>query len=286
MKPGGSIADPACGRPIGRPHLPLILTAIFATAAFSAAAAKADYVTVNGHALWYRCEGHGRPTIVLEAGSPDPSTVWASVEPALAGLTRVCVYDRAGIGRSAPPPAGERTGITQVTDLRTLLTKAAVPGPYILVGHSWGGLLARLFAFRYRHSTAGLVLLDATTFPYGAPPRLPGHTTTREGIDIAATMRQADGVSSFGHLPLIVLGHGHPPLNTRFITAQDAEAGLSDDSVDAIATKSNHYIQALPPNGQPAVVIDAVRAVVDAARRHKRLPPCRKIFAAAAVTCR
>src|SRR5439155_3464994 len=135
--------------------------------------------------MFYECEGHGSPTVVLDAGSPDSSSAWRWVQPALARVTRVCAYDRAGIGRSAPAPAEQhRTAQTQVSDLHELLGKAHIPGPYVVVGHSWGGMLARLFAHDYPRDTAGAVLVDATTFPYLTPEkarRLP-RARTREGI--------------------------------------------------------------------------------------------------------
>jgi len=238
------------------------------------------FVNVSGHAMYYECVGSGSPTVVLDAGSPDTSATWHWVQPAIGKRTRVCAYDRAGLGRSAPA-GGHRTVITQVDDLRHLLTAAHIPGPYIVVGHSWGGFLARLFANRYPRATAGVVLLDATTFPYGAPPR-----TNREGIDTADAAAKSAAIMSLGHIPLVVLGSNKPPLNAKFLDAQDAEAALSTDSVDAIARRSTHYIQRPAPAGQPSVVIAAVDAVVTAVRRHTSLPACGRIFSRTQVTCR
>jgi pimeloyl-ACP methyl ester carboxylesterase len=107
-------------------------------------------------------------------------------------VTRVCAYDRAGLGQSAPAPATRRTARTQVEDLHALLSAARIPSPYVVVGHSWGALLARIFAHDPR-ATAGVVLVDATTFPYLTPAtaaRLP-RKKTREGIDLAATITES-----------------------------------------------------------------------------------------------
>jgi pimeloyl-ACP methyl ester carboxylesterase len=246
-------------------------------------------VDVNGHSMYYECEGRGHPTVVLDAGSPDPSSVWRWVQPAISRFTRVCAYDRAGIGRSARAPAGpRRTAQTQARELRELLRRAHVAGPYVVVGHSWGGLLARLFADDYRRDTAGLVLVDATTFPYLTPAALQHlpRKRTREGIDIRAAVAESAAVTSLGDLPLVVLGSGRPGLDPRLLEAQDAEARLSSDAINAVARRSTHYIQKPPPTGQPDVVIKAVEAVVRAARQASRLPSCRQLFAASAVECR
>jgi len=265
------------------------LAAVATGVTFAAADRGGGRVQVDGHRMFYECEGHGSPTVVLDAGSPDSSSAWRWVQPSLARDTRVCAYDRAGIGRSAPAPAKQhRTAQTQVSDLHELLGKAHIPGPYVVVGHSWDGMLARLFAHDYPRYTAGAVLVDATTFPYLTPEkarRLP-RARTREGIDLAATIAESAAVKSLGDLPLIVLGHGRQQLDPRLLRAQDDEARLSSDSIDAIARHSGHYIQSPPPAGQPDVVIAAVVAVVQAARRRRELPSCRALFAASAVACR
>jgi pimeloyl-ACP methyl ester carboxylesterase len=200
------------------------------------------FVTVAGHRMFYECSGAGSPTVVLEAGSPHPSTTWRWVQPQIARRTRVCAYDRAGLGRSAPPPRGHRTPRTQVRDLRLMLAAAKISGPYVVVGHSWGGLLARLFAHAYPVQTAGVVLLDATTFPYLTPARARRlrRKTNREGIDIAAAVARSDAIKSLGVLPLVVLGSNKPRLGAKLLAAQDAEAALSTDSVNAIARLSTH----------------------------------------------
>ena len=74
--------------------------------------------------MFYECSGTGLPTVVLDAGSPDTSTTWRWVQPQIARKTRVCAYDRAGLGRSAPPPRGHRTPRTQIRELRLMLAAA------------------------------------------------------------------------------------------------------------------------------------------------------------------
>jgi pimeloyl-ACP methyl ester carboxylesterase len=262
---------------------------VTASVALAAAlVASSGFVTVDGHRMYYECSGSGRPTVVLDAGSPATTTTWRWVQPKVARFTRACAYDRAGLGRSAPPPPEKRTPKTQVHELRVLLEKAKIPRPYVLVGHSWGGLLARLFAYEYPRESAGAVLVDATTFPYltaAEASRLP-RKRTREGIDIPAAIAQSSEITSLGDLPLVVLGSNRPPLAAKLLQAQDDEAALSTNAVDAIAVNSTHYIPRPPPAGQPGVVIAAVRAVVDAVRSREPLPICARLFAGLAVTCR
>ncbi|MFL5961731.1 MAG: alpha/beta fold hydrolase [Gaiellaceae bacterium] len=253
-----------------------------------AAHATKGFVSVAGHRMYYECSGAGSPTVVLDAGSPDTSTSWRWVQPQIAGMTRVCAYDRAGLGHSAAAPPARRTAKTQVDELRLLLKAARIPPPFVVIGHSWGGLLARIFAHAYPRETAGVVLVDATTFPYLTPEtaaRLP-RKTNREGINLAATIAESDAIKTLGAIPLIVLGSNKPPLDAKLRVAQDEEAALSTNSIDAIANRSTHYIQRPAPTGQPQVVVTAVRAVLTAVRAHGNLPPCHRLFAKDAVTCR
>jgi pimeloyl-ACP methyl ester carboxylesterase len=103
--------------------------------------------------------GRGAPTVLLESGIGGSAYDWWAVQPAVARTTRVCAYDRAGLGRS---PAGPmpRDVQTEVADLDALRRAAHIAPPYILVGHSMGGFIARLFAGRHRQDLAGLVLVD------------------------------------------------------------------------------------------------------------------------------
>jgi len=115
----------------------------------------------DGRRMYLSCAGSGSPTVVLVPGAGEPSSVWAWIAPDVARDTRVCVYDRAGRGWSDPAPS-QQDGMAVATDLGTLLTGAHEPSPYVLVGHSFGGLYVRAFAARYPNQTAGVVLLDAT----------------------------------------------------------------------------------------------------------------------------
>lgn len=103
----------------------------------------------------------GRPSVVLEGGLPSTCLDWCKVMPAVAQWTQVCAYDRAGFGWSDSGRGGY-TSSTLVQQLHDLLSKSSLPAPYILVGHSFGGLLVRLYASTYPQEVAGLVLVDST----------------------------------------------------------------------------------------------------------------------------
>jgi pimeloyl-ACP methyl ester carboxylesterase len=108
-----------------------------------------------------RGEDRGKPTVVLEAGLGSFSPNWYWVQEALAGDLRVVAYDRAGLGWSDLSPAPRDAG-TMAAELRTALDAAGIDGPYVLAGHSFGGLVVRAFAELYRRETSGLVLVDAS----------------------------------------------------------------------------------------------------------------------------
>jgi pimeloyl-ACP methyl ester carboxylesterase len=164
-------------------------------------------VDVGDHRLRIDCTGAGSPTVVLESGLGESSFYWARISGAVATTARVCVYDRAGRGwsESAPKP---QDGLAVAADLHTLLTKSGNPGPYLLVGHSSGGVYVRIFAARYPDEVAGMVLLDAqppdpfTSLPdypafYASTPTLYGilPSVARLGV-----LRLAYA-SAFGDLP-------------------------------------------------------------------------------------
>ena len=127
---------------------------------------RADYpmpgrlIDVGSHSLHINCTGTGSPTVVLEPGLGEPSTAMAWIAADVATATRVCVYDRAGRGWSESAPAPQ-DGVQTATDLHTLLERAGEPGPYVLAGHSAGGIYVLNFAHLYPQQVAGVVLLDS-----------------------------------------------------------------------------------------------------------------------------
>lgn len=274
----------------------------------------AGLVDIGGRRLWLECRGSGSPTVILEAGYRSPATVWTDdlIDPGsgrtmvlqgVAAFTRVCAYERPGAAgvtanilqpsRSDPIPM-PRTAESVVSDLHALLETAGVPGPYVLVGHSLGGLFVRLYAATYPDEVVGLVLVDAWSERLQSlltpeeweryvrvnsviPPEMADYPEY-ETLDFAAAsaeMEQAASMQPLGPLPLVVIAHaepfgltteqlGFPPevLEKAWRSAQEGLATLAPDSRFVIAEESAHYVQLQ----QPELVIAAVRDVVDAVR--------------------
>ncbi|MCE7985012.1 MAG: alpha/beta hydrolase [Caldilinea sp. CFX5] len=117
--------------------------------------------TANAPRLHLHCVGVGSPTVILESGQGGLSADWVWIQTAVAAVTQVCAYDRAGVGWSDPGPAPRDA--QQITEeLHQLLRRAGLAAPYLLVGHSYGGLYVRLYAATYPDEVAGLVLVDAS----------------------------------------------------------------------------------------------------------------------------
>lgn len=266
----------------------------------------------DGRKLYLECRGAGSPTVILEAGAGNNGQTWdtaglpedtsqTAVLPGVATFTRVCVYDRPGTildvvhhSRSDHTPMPRTTGDI-VADLHALLAAAAVPGPYVLAGHSFGGLVARLYAVTYPDDVVGLVLIDAAHEDYYAaqqavltpeqrqemarlerqgPPELTGYPA-RERIDTDASateMREAMTTTSLRSMPVVVLTHGRPwdwptgypaeELEAIWMPLQEKLAALSPESCLIVATKSGHFI----PGDQPELVVEAIHKVVEGVR--------------------
>jgi pimeloyl-ACP methyl ester carboxylesterase len=122
--------------------------------------APGQLVDVGGYKLHLYCTGTGSPTVILEPGAGGTSLDWFLVQPQVAKVTQVCAYDRAGMAWSDSGPL-PRTGEGIAKELHTLLSNSSIQPPYVLVGHSYGGLFVRAFAAQYPEDVAGLVLLDS-----------------------------------------------------------------------------------------------------------------------------
>lgn len=123
---------------------------------------QGQLVDIGGFCLHLNCIGQGTPTVVMDAGGGAPSISWGLVPSEISKFTRICTYDRAGFGWSDPNPSNPRTSQQSVDELHLLLTKAEINPPYILVGHSLGGVNMRLYASQYPEEVVGLVLVDSS----------------------------------------------------------------------------------------------------------------------------
>lgn len=156
----------------------LALLSLFTTmpAAASAPVAPGKLVDLGGHRLHVNCSGKGSPTVVVENGLGDFSFDWILVQERVSGFTRICTYDRAGYAWSDPGPK-PRTFAQINLELRDALGKLGEHGPFVLVGHSYGGPVIRNFAMTYRSDVAGMVFIDSA------------HEGLRVGIGNNKTMR-------------------------------------------------------------------------------------------------
>lgn len=162
-------------------------------------AAPGELVDVGGHRLHINCIGTGSPTVVLEAGLGEPSTIMAGwIAPAVSTDTRVCVYDRAGKGWSDPAPE-DASPLAVVTDLHTLLERHGETGPFVLAGHSTGGVYVQAYAATYPDEVAGLVLLDSQ--PRTAMTDLPGYSGDYAALRMASGIAQP--AARFGLMRLV-----------------------------------------------------------------------------------
>ena len=146
--------------------LAVSLTIFFALGVLAKRRLKKKYppigqlVDIGGYRLHMHIEGEGTPTIVFDSGAGGIGLTWELVRPAISKMTRVITYDRAGLGWSDPSPKPRRADV-MAEELHALLKNANIEAPFILVGHSLGGVVARQFAAKYPNEVAGLVMVDS-----------------------------------------------------------------------------------------------------------------------------
>jgi pimeloyl-ACP methyl ester carboxylesterase len=174
-------------------------------------------VDVGGHQLHLSCTGQGSPTVILETGLGSSSSAWALVQPAVASSARTCAYDRAGSGWSQPGPE-PRDARRISTELHTLLQNAGIAGPYVLVGHSNGGLYSRMYASMYPTEVGGVVLVEAT--PSDLLARLPAVRADLVNVHQQATT--AEWLARFGLARLILAPKARTELDAFPIADRDA----------------------------------------------------------------
>jgi pimeloyl-ACP methyl ester carboxylesterase len=165
-------------------------------------------VAADGARLNFYCRGSGSPTVVFDSGWEDWAPAWAVVQPQIAQWTRACSYDRAGAGFSGPGPM-PRTVVRIAGELHGALRHAGIKGPYILVGHAFGGDSVRAFADLYTAEIAGLVLVEAD--PSDVEPKAMREDDDRGDIKNLVQLRHCrDAVAAGKPLPLLPTRPGQP----------------------------------------------------------------------------
>lgn len=189
-------------------------------------------VDIGGYRLHLNCTGTGSPTVVIDAGWGDWSTAWGLVQPQVAPTTRVCTYDRAGLGWSEAGPL-PRTAAQYAKELHTLLQNAGISGPYVMVGHSLGGLPVRVFVHDYAAEIAGVVLIDSMT-PQQFTPAPPEVQASPPSPSPPFSLPAA--LARFGIVRLLArpLGLAHPATPdaqayySRLVRTQNVQAYVSE----------------------------------------------------------
>lgn len=245
-------------------------------------------VDVGGRKLHCMVFGNGKPAVVLISGFNAPQNYWNPIIPDIAGLTTVVTYDRAGIGKSE---MGDLPcdGITTMKELRVLLSKIELPSPYLIVGHSLGGRLARIFASLFPDDIAGLILIDTGLWdPRNPLPKTP--IRTDRNIDSSKIRppkgaksesqcndliwRQAESITSFPKVPLTVLTAENVQLYPGMSEDEKIKAKkqrkLDQEMLTKIIEGGKHIIVEgsghIIMNDKPKVVIDAIKEMINKIR--------------------
>lgn len=220
-----------------------------------------ELVDVGGHSLHINCVGKGSPTVILESGSGATSVDWANIQPEVANTTRVCAYDRAGSGWSETGPGpGDPQQIAG--ELHTLLGNAGIDGPYVLVGHSFGGLYVRMYADLYPNEVEGMVLVDSS-HPEQSARSAGAQTTPKSSAQVLLSTQ------SLGDKPLAVITAGEQQEPIWF-ELQEELAALSSDSVHRVVEGATHG-SLLDDQRDAQVTSMAILEVVEAVRNGQPL---------------
>jgi pimeloyl-ACP methyl ester carboxylesterase len=283
----------------------ILALAVALSAAFAGQAVAQDgrFEVGGGRTVRLSCQGQGAPTVVVDAGmggAPVEDEAWRRIAARVSKAARICLYDRAGLGGSDPaPPGGPRTSADAAADLEAALRAAKVAPPFLLAGHSIGGLHAQVFAARYPDETAGLVLISSThpdqmeawlaRLPAATPgepkaladardylTRMPRDPSLNpENLDVAASNSQARALRSLGDKPVVVATHspkwrmvpelGEPLAVELEGVTQDLQKqflALSTRATQVIAPRAGHGL----PHEDPGFVVEAILSGVKAAR--------------------
>jgi pimeloyl-ACP methyl ester carboxylesterase len=242
-------------------------------------------IDMGDFGLFMVCMGEGSPTVIFENGlGVDAKNSWQDIQPAISSVTRTCRYDRRNVGRSlfSAPLKNDavRTIQDQVDDLARLLATAEIEPPYVLVGHSWGGLINLLFNDQYPEWVQGVVLTDAshprqleTIVLVNAPTACDGPQSDRttanpERLDFCDDPAYVGHISSIGDRPLAVVTAAQPlpdmPQDDHelWLELQTDYVGFSTNSRHIILENSHHFFQI---GDELNLVIDAILWVINEA---------------------
>jgi pimeloyl-ACP methyl ester carboxylesterase len=195
-------------------------------------------VDIGGRKLHLLCKGSAPgPTVVIEQGAGSPSILWWPIQNQVAAFARVCTYDRAGYQWS-DNAARQRSLEDRVADLHKMLTAAAVPGPYVLVAHSFGGPLVRLFARDYPDQVAGMVLVDTPEEAVIFRPSYQGYTAKMGWMASAAEVAARFGIVRFALRWMVDVPDGFTPADFAALKAMIARPDFFRAMVDDPAALS------------------------------------------------
>lgn len=247
----------------------------------AASAVLDKVVKIDGdRGLYVRCTGSGSPTVVLEGGDGDTSDSYGFAEEEIAKVTRTCVYDRAGLGNSDPPP-GPRGLAELVADLEALFAQAPIPGPYVLVGTSGGGYITAGYAVKHPDEVAGMVFVEVPAPFKNPPPEIvdetdPANPENVEKRDYLQVEKDAwADRKEIGDIPIKVISNRYSdeeiaespfPSEQRGmrenVEAQKGWLVLSPHAEQVVVT-TGHAVE----EADPKLVIDAILRVVSLSRR-------------------
>ena len=237
-----------------------------------------ELIKVGNRRIRLDCQGTGGPTVVLEAGLNMTHETWGKVPEEVSKFGRVCSYDRAGLGESDPfpEPRPTRTATQIVDELKELLANAGERPPFIIVGHSFGGIVAKLFAIRHPEDTGGLVLIDSShENQYQLYAQLISSQPERdsyfrhesgnnhEHVDLVASADEVRSSSALPPIPVVVLSargdlaESKKELMAAHDEMQELVARSQPGAEWVRVDRSGHFIQL----DRPDTVIDAIRRI-------------------------
>ena len=271
-------------------------------------------IDIGGYRLHLWCIGEGAPPVILESGLGGTTADWGFVQPDVARVTRVCSYDRAGMGYSDSGPS-PRTARRMASELALLIDRGGIRGPVVLVAASSGGLIARVFASDHPQRAAGLVLVDAShedqphEVPRLAPfvpllstvgafrllgisfgPNVESLAPSTRGFARATGFRAAGYQAAAGEITHIEESASEVRRSRRMLSipvvvvtgGRGADATWRNLQRDQVTLSERGCQIVAHESGhvvgidQPQVVVDAIRSVVEAARGRKDVPLCHR----------